>query len=133
MKPIVPLVLLALTLATPAVLHAQDTTGKAPKIRRHPDLISQQEVEALPPEVRNAHEIVVRLRPNWFTTHGQGTLTQAYQDVVTYVNEIRRGGPLAIKDVDRLQVLEIRHLRGHEASTRFGMNHEHGAVLVKLK
>jgi hypothetical protein len=53
--------------------------------------------------------------------------------VVTYVNEVRQGGPTAIRSVSRSQVAEIRHLRGTDASFRFGLNHESGAVMVKLK
>jgi hypothetical protein len=125
--------LLAVALSAPAALSAQDTSTQSPKIKRHPDVISLQEVDALPPDVRDAYEIVIRLRPAWFKTRGPGSMTQGNVDVVTYVNEVRRGGPTALKEVIRLQVAEIRHLRGTDASFRFGVNHENGAVLVKLK
>lgn len=125
--------LLAAALSAPAAICAQDTTRQSPKIKRHPDVISLQEIEALPPDVRDAYEIVTRLRPAWFKTRGPGSMTQGSVDVVTYVNEVRQGGPTTLKGVIRLQVAEIRHLRGTDASFRFGVNHENGAVLVKLK
>jgi len=125
--------LLAAALCAPAALGAQDTSTQSPKIKRHPDVISLQEIESLPPDVRDAYEIVTRLRPAWFKTRGPGSLTQGSVDVVIYVNEVRHGGPTALKEVIRLQVAEIRHLRGTDASFRFGANHENGAVLVRLK
>ena len=38
-----------------------------------------------------------------------------------------------LREVDRLQVAEIRRSRGIDATTRFGSDHGHGAILVKLR
>lgn len=131
MKTLLPLpLLLAVLLAPPAGLPPQDPP-KPPKPTKHPDLITRQEIEALP-EARTAFELVTRLRPNWLNTR-QGSITLPQGDVVVYVNEVRRGGPEALREVDRLQVAEIRRVRGIDATTRFGTDHEHGAILVKLR
>lgn len=131
MKTWIPLpLLLALLLAAPAGLSAQDPP-KLPKPTKNPDLITRQEIEALP-EARTAFEVVTRLRPTWLNTR-QGSITQPPGEVVVYVNDVRRGGPAALREVDRLQLGEIRRLRGVDATTRFGTDHEHGAILVKLR
>ena len=123
-------VLLAVLLAGPGGLAAQDPV-KLPKPTKNPDLITRQEIEALK-EGQTAFEVVTRLRPNWLNTR-QGSLTQSPGDVVVYVNEVRRGGREALREVDRLMVAEIRRIRGVDATTRFGTDHEHGAILVKLQ
>ena len=131
MKTLRPLpLLLALLLAVPAGLSAQDPP-KVPKPTKNPDLITRQEIEALP-EAQTAFEVVTRLRPSWLNTR-QGSLTQSPGDIVVYVNEVRRGGRAALREVDRLQIAEIRRVRGVDATTRFGTDHEHGAILVKLQ
>ena len=128
MKSLLPLpLLLAVLLAVPAGLSAQDP----PKPTKHPDLITRQEIEALK-EAQTAFEVVTRLRPNWLNTR-QGSITQPLGDVVVYVDEVRRGGRAALREVERLQIGEIRRIRGIDATTRFGTDHEHGAILVKLR
>lgn len=130
MKTLLPLpLLLAVLLAAPAGLSPQEQP-KLPKPTKNPDLITRQEIEALK-DAQTAFEVVTRLRPNWLNTR-QGSLTQSPGDVVVYVNEVRRGDRAALREVDRLQVAEIRRVRGVDATTRFGTNHEHGAILVKL-
>ena len=131
MKTLLPLpLLLALLLAAPAGLSAQDPP-KPTKPTKHPDLITRQEIEALK-DAQTAFEVVTRLRSTWLNIR-QGGLTQPPGDVVVYVNEVRRGGPEALREVDRLQVAEIRRIRGIDATTRFGSDHGHGAILVKLQ
>jgi hypothetical protein len=123
--------LFAVLLAVPAGLSAQDPP-KLPKPTRNPDLITRQEIEAVP-EAPTAFEVVSRLRATWLNTARQGSLSLGPGDVVVYVNEVRRGGREALREVDRLQIAEIRRVRGVDATTRFGTDHEHGAILVKLK
>ena len=122
--------LLALLLAAPAGLSAQ-APPQGPNPTQKPQLITRQEIEALK-EAQTAFEVVTRLRSTWLNIR-QGGLTQPPGDVVVYVNEVRRGGPEALREVDRLQVAEIRRVRGIDATTRFGSDHGHGAILVKLR
>ena len=132
MKSLRLLCLLA-ALAVPAGLSAQDTTRKEAKAKRSPELITRQEIEERAPEVQTAYEVVVRLRPIWLSTRGPSSINLAPTDVVVYVNEARRGGPSALRDINRVEIAEIRHLRGTDASMRFGLGHEQGAILVKLR
>jgi len=134
-----PLPLLLLLLAAPAVpaaLQAQDTARPAAKtaakLRRDPDLISQLEIAAAG-DAQTAFEIVKRLRPNWLNVRGPSSINLPTPDVVIYVNGVRRGGPDTLKDLPITGLNEIRHLRGTEATQRFGLGHENGAILVSFK
>src|SRR5437867_11026384 len=131
-----PVFLLLAALAAPAALAAQDTAkpqAKAPaKLKRDPDLISQAEIAAAG-DIQTAFDIVKRLRPNWFNVRGPSSINLPTPDVVVYVNGVRRGGPDTLKDLPITGLNEIRHLRGTEATQRFGLGHENGAILVSFK
>lgn len=133
MKRLSSLLLLAAIVLIPAGLSAQDSSAAKPKIRRNPDLISQEEIQNMAADARNAYEIVSKLRPIWLSTRGVGSMSGGTVEVQVYVNDVHQGGPGALSQVPREGVLEIRHLRGIDATQRFGTNHENGAILVKLK
>ena len=134
MRRLSSLLLLAAVLTIPAGLAAQDSPTAKPKpIRRNPDLISQEEIQNMGADAQNAYEIVSRLRPIWLNRRGVGSMSGGAIEVQVSVNDVRRGGPGTLSEVSRMEVAEIRHLRGTDASQRFGVNHENGAILVKLK
>ncbi len=125
-------------LLLPAGAVAQDTTHKQqqqqpPKIKRNPDLISEQEIQAAPDAWQTAFSLVEQLRPNWLRTHGMSTIRSTTPLPQVYVSGARRGGPSALEDVPRASIKEIQHLSGNDASLRYGMGHESGAILVILK
>jgi hypothetical protein len=128
------LLLLLGVLATPSALAAQDTTrapaptAEAAKNKRNPDVISREEIDAAG-EAQTAWDLVKRLRPTWLMVHG-GSIHLRVPDVQVYLNEVHQGGPGTLRDVPRSGIREIRHLRGTDATQRFGTGHENGAILV---
>jgi len=126
-----PLLLMAALF--PVGLSAQDTAKPEPKLKRHPDRISTQEIEAAPDAAVTAMELVEHLRPQWLLARGAGSMRSQAPDVQVYVSGLRKGGVGALADVARSVVKEIQHLRGTDATQRFGMNHESGAILVILR
>jgi hypothetical protein len=127
--------LLAVILLAPAGMAAQDSAPQeVKKLKRNPDVISAEEIGAAPVEMRTALELVSRLRPNWMRkSRGEQSFTQGTPPVMVYVNDVRRGGPSALKEVDRLSIREIRRLAPTEASHRFGPDNGSGAILVFLR
>jgi hypothetical protein len=132
MPRLLPLICLA-ALLFPAAAVAQDTTHKAPKLRRNPDLISEQEIQAAPEAMQTAFSLVEQLRPNWLRSHGMSSIRSQTPTPQVYVSGIKRGAPSTLQDVARASIKEIQHLSGNEATMRFGMGHESGAILVILK
>ncbi len=132
MPRLLPLVCLA-ALILPVGLAAQDTTPKAPKLKRNPDLISHQEIQAAPDAWQTAFSLVEQLRPSWFRQRGRSSINLATPSVQVYVGGVKRGGPSSLEDVARAAIKEIQHLSGSDASLRYGMGHESGAILVVLK
>lgn len=120
-------------LAMPGVLPAQDTANAPPKIRRNPDLISTQEIEAAPDAARTAHDLVKQLRPTWLSIRGPSSMSTPTLGPQVYVDGVRRLGVRSLAEIPRLTVREIRHLRGTDATQRYGLDHENGAILVTTK
>ena len=132
-----PLLLICLAaLAVPAALEAQDTAKPAAKtaakLRRDPDLISPEEIAAAE-DVQNAYDLAKRLRPNWLSYRGPSSINLPTPQVMVYVNGVQRGGPDGLRELQRTGLREIRHLRGTEATQRFGTGHENGAILITIR
>jgi len=132
MRRTLPLLILAVALLLPAAVHAQDSAKAKPKIKRNPDVISAQEIEA-ESDAHDAYQLVNRLRPLWLTKRGVGSINLPSAEVAVYLNGMRLGGPDALRDILRTGVLEMRFLRGTDATQRFGTGHENGAILVTPK
>jgi hypothetical protein len=128
------LVLATVAIALPAGLTAQDT-GSVPEKKhpgRDPQIIRQNEIEA-EVDARNALELIKRLRPFWIRNRGQSSVNLGTADPVVYVNNTRMGPPSVLQQYSTTGIREIRQLRGTEASMRFGMGHENGAILLTLR
>ena len=123
--------LLALIVALPAGLSAQDPVK--PKIKRSPDLITFEEIQAFAPNAPTAYDVVKQLRSLWLQRRGANSLTLTTQDVQIYVNGVNRGGPNALAEIRGADVQELQHLRASDATQRYGTNHENGAILVTLR
>ena len=117
----------------PIGLSAQDTTKPAPKIKRNPDLITAQEIAAAPDAARTAFDLVKQLRPLWLSVRGPSSISLGTPKPQAYVDGVLRGDPSTLSDISRESIREIRHLRGTDATQRFGVNHENGAILVTTK
>jgi hypothetical protein len=129
MRRTLPLLFLAVALLLPATVYAQDSAKAKPKIKRNPDVISMQEIEAST-DAHDAYELVKRLRPLWLTMRGVGSINLPVAELAVYVNGVRMGGPDALRDIPRTDIAEMRFLRGTDATQRFGTGHENGAILV---
>ncbi|HEU5218040.1 MAG TPA: hypothetical protein VFU23_05240 [Gemmatimonadales bacterium] len=131
MSRLLPLLLVAVIL--PAGLAAQDSTHKETRIKRNPDLISEQEIQAAPDAWQTAFALVEQLRPNWLRQHGISSIRSTTPVPQVYVGGVRRGGIANLEDVQRASIKEIQHLRGTDATQRYGSGHESGAILVILR
>ena len=130
------LALAVLSLCLPLALAAQDTASAAPekKIRRDPAIISQEEIAAEATDTRDLLELIQRLRPFWIKpARGPSSINLGTSQPVVYVNNSRMGSPAVLRQYTATSIREIRHLRGTDASMRFGTDHENGAILVTLR
>ena len=83
---------------------------------------------------RNLHDALQRLRPEWFTRRGATTMNAANEgDVVVYRDGARMGGPGTLRDVLAEMVLSVRFMSAIDAQTRYGLGHQHGAIIVTTR
>lgn len=82
----------------------------------------------------DAFDAVRRLRPMWLRTRGPVSLSlQERAGVRVYINGSRRGQLEELKAFRATDIESITYLSAPEATTRFGIDHSDGAILVILK
>ncbi len=82
----------------------------------------------------NAYDAVRRLRPMWLRMRGPVSLSlQERAGVRIYVNGTRRGQIDELRAFQATDIESITYLSAPEATTRFGIDHSDGAILVVLR
>ena len=82
---------------------------------------------------RTLYDHIRRVQPQWLSPRGPTTLAQAEREVVVYRDGVRVGGVSALRDMTTDIVDSVRYLSGPEASGRYGLDHQHGAILVTTR
>ena len=90
--------------------------------------ITAAEVRSADPNL-TLFDLISRTRPTWLVKRA-GTAVQGQTNVVVYRDDIRVGGPETLREIRLDIVASVRYLTASEASGRFGLNHQHGAILV---
>ena len=99
---------------------------------RNRNLITAEEIEGLP--VTTARDLVERLRPTWLRPRGPASMGSSRPEFpVVYIDQVHSGGLEALDRVSSLVIEEVRFISARDATTRFGMNHGGGAILVKVR
>ena len=115
---------LGISAACAAGTQSEPTEGSRPSR----DLIVQTDFEGL--SLGTAHDVVRQLRPLWMQPRAVGGVRE---EPVVYVDNMRRGGLMALREVPATAVLEIRYLDAADATTRLGTGHRAGAILVTTR
>lgn len=66
-------------------------------------------------------------RPLWLSQRGSEAR------VAVYVDGMRLGGPEELRGFEVTHVRALEYIDGRNATTRFGLNHGNGAILIYLK
>lgn len=112
------------------------TTGKSTRTRRLPNVITQEEIELSMANrpMRTAFDVIQYLRPNFLRMRGTTSgIVEGQATPVVYVNLVRFGDVQSLNNIYVEQVKEIRYMPATDATTRFGIGHSAGAILVTLK
>ena len=116
-----------------AVSAACATTPRAgDEIEKEQNRITRTEIEAA--EVRNAHELVQRLRPRWLVARGPRSLGTLPTSILVYVNSSRVGDVESLRQIETESIAEMEYLDGPRASATLpgiGSAHVAGAIVIK--
>lgn len=98
------------------------------------NIITRAEIEKAMKQrpMQNVYEAIEFMRPRYLTPRVQNTVSQGAlrSDPIVYVNGTRLGTIEELRNIDLAQVGEIQYLKSYEATQRYGMGHEGGAILV---
>ena len=75
----------------------------------------------------SAYDAVEALRAGWLSLRGPAGTVQVY------VDDIHLGGVAALRTIRMVSVEVIRHMDGIQASARYGLDHDQGAILVTTR
>ena len=143
-----PLAILTLAGAVTGGAAAQDQ--QKPKPKRNPDVISFEEIETIRGDVGSAEDLIRRLRPKFLQvrpsqqlmgsasnppppgTIPTGSQTKQAVTIKVYVNNVQRGSAEVLRLLPPTGINEIRYLNPSDATSRFGINHEAGAILIAV-
>ncbi len=126
----------------PSLVSAQDSTKKVaeqPKLKRRPNVISEEEIAGLGGTLQTALGIVQRLRPAMLRTRASSTSTESggvssmdavSGEVQVYLDNQKMGGLSALGDITLAQIREIRYLNSSDATTLFGTGNTAGAIQI---
>ena len=96
------------------------------------DVITREEIQDRAPDAPSAYDVIQRLRPQFFRTRSTGSITNRTRVAIkVYVDGTARGSILALREVMASAVISILYLDGSDATTRFGTDHENGAIVVR--
>ncbi|MCZ6819785.1 MAG: hypothetical protein O7G31_09895 [Calditrichaeota bacterium] len=85
--------------------------------------------------IQNAYELIEFLRPRYLRSRPQPSVSRGViqSEPVVYMNNSRFGRIPELYNIDYRQIAEIKYLRSTEATQRFGMGHEGGAILISTR
>lgn len=77
----------------------------------------------------NLYDAIKKLRPEWLTSRGPTSVTDATPSTVdVYMNGSELGGIDYLREVSTLDVSAVRYWDPGQASARFGMGHPSGVI-----
>jgi hypothetical protein len=104
----------------------------APTASSRSDVLDRVEIESA--RVNNAHEAVVRLRPEFLKRRRASAASDPNGGVITvYLDGVRQGGPDMLFSIPARAILEIRYVSAIAAGGAFGPYHAGGVISVRTK
>jgi hypothetical protein len=100
----------------------------SPSQRRTGNVITADELSRI--AATSLDDAVRALRPNWLRNAPSTIRPDAEGTVVIYLDRVRLGGPESLRQINPMQVSEVRYYSPSEAELRFGPGHLHGAIEV---
>jgi hypothetical protein len=130
MKP-TRFLLLALALALPACASTPGADG-SDEPRRDANRITLEEISAA--SHPDAYRLVQSLRPRWLIRRGPMSIADPTAgSLIVYLDGSRYGGAESLRQLSTTHLAELEYLDGAEASSRFGLGHGGGAILVTTR
>lgn len=104
-----------------------NATSQGQPGRSNGNQLSRAELAAA--NATNVYDAIAKLRPEWLTTRGPTSATDATPAAVdVYMNGTLLGKADYLRDVRLLDISAVRYWDAGQASARFGMGHPRGVI-----
>lgn len=88
-------------------------------------------MEELATQTGTARQAIQRLRPRFLRVRGPSTIHSPEADrIVVYVDNARMGSVEILDQIRSEDITEIRYLNSADATSRYGMGHSAGAIVI---
>jgi hypothetical protein len=96
------------------------------------DLITLEEIKASKNSTANAWDFIATARPQYLRDRGVGSFNDTSPvRALVYLDGSMLGDLRTLRSINMTSVMEIRYMSGADATTRYGMNHSGGVILIK--
>lgn len=102
--------------------------GTSDRPRRRPDLITAEEMQQR--QSASAYDLIQESRSTWLHVRGRDTLLGVQGEIVVMLDGARLGGIESLRQIPVMGLASIRYHTPIDASTRWGMGHAHGAIVL---
>lgn len=124
---------------TAAFLCLAGIAGTAPQLqaqKRVRELIKREEIMASPQRESDLYAAIQALRPHFFEkpkgTRSITGMSKPIADIVVYFGPLKQPGLEALHNVMAYDVEEVRFLDAYLSESRYGVNANGGAIVVKI-
>ena len=108
------------------------TSQPEPTPRTSADVLGYVEMQSAP--VNNAHEAVVRFRPEFLKRRADRSIGDPTESApVVYLDGVRQGGTEMLNSIPVGSIVEIRYLTSIAASAQLGRYHPAGVIAVRTR
>jgi len=105
----------------------QTVTNREVTSREARNLLTQEQLTATNRD--NLYEAIEKLRPDWLTSRGPTSVTNATPTVASvFMNGTMLGRAEHLRDMRVMDVIQVRYWEPGPASARFGMGHPRGVI-----
>lgn len=106
--------------------------AKLPSASKDPNLITLEELERV--NASNLYDAVNRLRPQFLRSRGVTSMQDPNPPrAVVYLDGQRVGGIDFLERMSPMGVISVRFMTPVDASSRYGLNHDGGAIMVSTR
>jgi hypothetical protein len=94
------------------------------------DVVTRAEMDAV--HAADAYALLQRLRPQFLRSRGSVSMRNSSDsDPLVYLNNVRHGGVMSLRDIQVTDIQEIRFISASDATTRWGTGHGSGVIMVR--
>jgi hypothetical protein len=110
---------------------ASSTSGTpGTSVPRRSNVLTAEEIVAANADAATAHDALVRLRPQWLSSHGPTSfITQGTEFAIVFVDGHRYGDLSSLRNIPASEVGDIRYYNSAEAGGKFGLRAGTGGVI----